>query len=190
MEVGERNHALTLRSAHADRGLECGESDAHVGRMGGDALFAGPEDGVVAIDAFEGAAAAAGIAFVTGREGRVHEVRAARALQEIAAVSGEVAKLRRRAGEDGAGEQRILLADQRDDWRYRCCAREHRVAIRHWAAASICANGRRLMSTRRSGSSTPFFIRSIRLVPPARNFAGAPLAIASTAARAEGHGDK
>src|SRR6185437_14618829 len=48
--------------------------------------------------------------------------------------------------------------------------------------ASMLVSGTRLMSTSRDGVCTPFFIRSIRLVPPARNFAPLPPMIASIAA--------
>ena len=57
-------------------------------------------------------AAAARLALIAGRRGVV-EVRAARALQEIAAGRGHVAQLRRSAGEDRARQQRIALGDQR-----------------------------------------------------------------------------
>ena len=57
-------------------------------------------------------AAGARLALVA-RRGRVVEVGAARPLQQVAAGGGHVAQLRRRAGEDRAGEQRIARLDLR-----------------------------------------------------------------------------
>jgi hypothetical protein len=74
--------------------------------VGGDAVFARAEDRVHAVDAVDRRAAAARRAFVA-RRARVVEVQAARSLQQVAAGRGHVAQLRRSAGEDGAGEQRI-----------------------------------------------------------------------------------
>ena len=52
------------------------------------------------------------LAFVAGRR-RVVEISAARALQEIAARRRHVAQLLRGAGQNGAGQHRIALLDQR-----------------------------------------------------------------------------
>ena len=57
----------------------------------------------------ERGAAGAGHTFVAGL-GRVVEVGAARALEQIAAGGGLVAKLRRRAGQDRLRQQRIAAA--------------------------------------------------------------------------------
>ena len=95
-----------------DLGVERGERHAHVGRMRGDAGFARAEDGVHAVEPGDRGAAAAGLALVAGRRGVV-EVIAAGALQQVAAGRGHVAQLRRGAGEDRAGQQRIALGDQR-----------------------------------------------------------------------------
>ena len=57
-------------------------------------------------------AAAAGLALVARHRGVV-EVIATGALQQVAAGTGHVAQLRRRPGEDGLGQQRVTLLDQR-----------------------------------------------------------------------------
>ena len=112
MEIGKRNRALARRPGHMHLGLERGEGHAHVGRMRRDAGVARAEDRVHAVEALDGGAAAAGLAFVAGRRG-VIEIGAARALQEIAAGRRHVAQLLRRACQDRACEQRIALLDQR-----------------------------------------------------------------------------
>ena len=92
--------------------VERGQRNAHVGRMRRDAGVAGAKDRMTAVDAADRRAAAARLALVAGRR-RVIEIGAARPLQQIAAGGGHVAQLLRGAGEDGAGEQRIALLDQR-----------------------------------------------------------------------------
>ncbi len=67
------------------RRVEGGERDAEIGRVGGDALLGPAKDGVEAVLAAERVAAGAGFALVAGA-GRVVEIRAAGALQEVAAV--------------------------------------------------------------------------------------------------------
>ena len=57
------------------------------------------EDGVVAVEALDGGAAAAWSALVARGKGGVHEVVAAGALEEIAAGGGHVAELRGGAAE-------------------------------------------------------------------------------------------
>ena len=59
-----------------------------------------------------GGAAAAGSVLVA-RHARVVEVIAACPLQQVAAVAGHVADLRRGAGKNGGAQQRIVLAHQR-----------------------------------------------------------------------------
>ena len=129
-----------------------------------------PEDRVHAVDALDRRAAAAGLALVAGRRGVV-EIVAARPLQQVAAGRCHVAQLLRGARQDRAGEQRIALLDQR---------MVGEIGIRHERADAQAAV-RRLLDRRRaaaarcrsaaSGRSTSSFIRSIRLVPPAMNFA-------------------
>ena len=170
MEIREGNGALAGRPRHMDLRLERGERDAHIGGMRGDAGLARAEDRVDAVEAVDRRAAAAGLALVAGR-GRVVEIEAARPLQEIAAGRRHVAQLLRGAGQDRARQQRIALLDQRVIGE---------IGVRHERADAQAAvrglldrlrSGSREMSISRDGRSTSSFIRSIRLVPPAMNFA-------------------
>jgi len=77
--------------------------------MRGDAVVAHTEHGVHPIEAFERRATRSRHALVAGL-GRVIEVGATHALQQVAAGRGLVAKLGRRAGENGLREQRITPA--------------------------------------------------------------------------------
>ena len=112
VEIAERNHALAGGTGDAHLGIERGERHAHVGRMRGDAVFAGAEDGVNAVDAADRRAARAGLALVAGRHG-VIEIGAARTLHQIAAGRSHVAQLLRGAGQYRACDQRVTLLDQR-----------------------------------------------------------------------------
>ena len=103
--------ALAGRPGDVDLGVQRRQRHAHVGRMGGDAGFAGAEDRVHPIEPGEGGATAARLALIARRRGVV-EVIAARALQEIAAGRGHVAQLRRGAGKDRARQQRIARGDR------------------------------------------------------------------------------
>ena len=77
--------------------------------MGGDAGVAGAEDGMHAVDAADGGAAGAGIALVAVR-GRVVEVGAAGALQQVAADGRLVAQLAGGAGDERLGEDGVAGA--------------------------------------------------------------------------------
>ena len=112
MEFVERKQAFAPGSRHMHLCIECGQRNAHVGRMRRNAGVAGAKDRVNAVDATNGRAAAAGLALVAGRR-RVIEIGAARALQEIAAGGCHVAQLLRRSCKDGTSQQRIALLDQR-----------------------------------------------------------------------------
>ena len=112
MEVGKRHRALAAGPRDMNLGVQRRKRHAHVGRMRRNAVLAGTEDGVHAVEPVARGAAAAGLALIAGRR-RVVEVIAARALQKIAAGRCHVAQLLRCAGEDRAGEQRIALCDQR-----------------------------------------------------------------------------
>ena len=102
---------LPLGPGDVDGGVEGGEGYVHVGGIGGDALIACAEDGVDAVEAFDGGTAAARVALVAGGEGGVHEVVAAGALEEVAAGGGHVAKLRGGSAEEGLREERVVGAD-------------------------------------------------------------------------------
>ena len=112
VEVGEGDAALARRAGRQHARIKRGQRNAHVGRMRGDAMFAGAEDRVHAVDTADRRAAAARLALVAWRA-RVVEIEAARSLQQVAAGRGHVAQLLRSAGEDGAGEQRIAGLDLR-----------------------------------------------------------------------------
>ena len=78
--------------------------------MRGDARIAAAQDGEDAVATRHGGTSRARLALVA-RRARVVEVEAPRALQEVAAVRGGVAQLRRRSRKDGAGQQRIAPGD-------------------------------------------------------------------------------
>ena len=102
----------------------------------------------------------------------------ARSLQQIAADGRHVAQLRR-----GAGHQ--CLAQAADSAAHVRIVRK--VAVAHQCAdaqatvgqRSMSRSGRRVMSIRRVGCSTYPFIRSRRLVPPARQRVFAPVSAAT-----------
>src|SRR5262245_47715060 len=74
--------------------------------MNRDALIAGAENGVNAIETVDRGAAGAWFAFVT-RRGRVVEVVTTRSLQQIPAVGGHIAELRGCAGQDRSRKKRV-----------------------------------------------------------------------------------
>src|SRR4051794_36504308 len=84
VELAEGNLALAPGAQCVDYRVQRRHRHAHVGRMRGDAVIAGAEDRVAAIEALERRTAGAGLALVTWPEG-VAEVRAARPLHEVAA---------------------------------------------------------------------------------------------------------
>ena len=108
MSLRER---VTVRAFEMHDGVQCGEGNAHVGRVGRDAGGRGAEDGVDAVEAVDGVAALSGDALVTGGAVVVVEVCTAGALQKVSADGRHVADLRGGTGENGAGEDRILRAD-------------------------------------------------------------------------------
>src|SRR5579871_5420456 len=77
--------------------------------MRGDALVGGTEDGVNAIESFEGIASGSWRTLIA-MGGGVVEVVTAGALHEVAPGGGHVAELRGSSREDGFGEERITLA--------------------------------------------------------------------------------
>src|SRR5580658_3429044 len=115
MECSDGDGVLAAGTEDFNLRIECVEGDAHVGGVRGDAgvwsacaVIGLAEDGVVAVVAGESTAAASGCTLVAGREGGVHEVRAACALHKVAGGGGHVAKLRAGSGEKGVGEQRVV----------------------------------------------------------------------------------
>ena len=97
--------AAAIGSGDLDLRIERAQSHGHVARIGGNALIAGAENGVKLRNPVDRSAAAARFALVAGLVD-IHEVEAARALAQIAAIRGLVAQLLRRSGQDGAGEHR------------------------------------------------------------------------------------
>lgn len=108
VELRERDHAVAKRATDMNLRVQQRQRHAYVGRVRRDAGVAGAEDGVHAILAVDGGAAAARLALIAGRRCIV-EVAAARALQEVAARRRHIAQLLRSAGHDRAGENRIAL---------------------------------------------------------------------------------
>ena len=90
MKFVERDAALPSRPANVHNGIERGQRHAHVGRMHGDAAFAGAEYRVDAVQASARRTARAGLALVAGGAGIV-KVIASGALQQVAAGRGHVA---------------------------------------------------------------------------------------------------
>ena len=110
MQVGQQQRAFAVGAEQVDHGAECGECNAHVRRVSGDAGGGCAEDGVVSVETIDGVAALAGRALVTAGAIIIVEIGAAGALEDVAADGGHVADLRRGAGEDGAGENGIAGA--------------------------------------------------------------------------------
>src|SRR6266550_1963 len=107
MEVGELDFAFAFWSLHPNDCLKGSQGDAHVARVGGDALVALAKDGMDTIKSVERAATAAWIAFVALRKGRVVKIVTAGALQKIAAYCGHVAELRAGPGEERFAQNRV-----------------------------------------------------------------------------------
>ena len=110
IEVLERHVAPPpVRTLDLHIGPQRLHGDGHVGRVRGDAVLGPAEDGVDAVDPAERAAAGAGRPLVAGH-GRVGEVVAPGALEEVAARRRLVAQLARRARQEGAGEDGVVAA--------------------------------------------------------------------------------
>src|SRR5205814_8081071 len=92
MKICERDDASAAGTGHVNLGVERRQRDAHVGGMRRDAGLAGAEDRVHAIEAVDGGAAAARLAFVARRR-RVVEIITARPREGIAAGGSYVAQL-------------------------------------------------------------------------------------------------
>lgn len=111
IEFVDRQRALAaVAGDRFDASVERRHRDGHVGGMNGGAIRAGAEDAEAALEAAECRASGAGLALVAGH-GRVVEIRAARALEQIAGGGGLVAQLARRAGQKGLRQHRIAPPD-------------------------------------------------------------------------------
>ena len=89
-------------------GIERPHGYRHVGWVGSDAMIAGAEDGVNAVEAGEGSATRAGIALVAGF-GDVIEVITTCSLQQVAAGGGLVAQLGARACQQCTAQHTVAL---------------------------------------------------------------------------------
>src|SRR5215467_1088351 len=100
MEVPERNRSLAARPGHEDMSVQGRERDAHVGRMGGNAMLARPEDGMGTVHALDGGTTRAGRSLVAARD-PVVKVHTPGTLEQIASDGRHVPELRGRSREDG-----------------------------------------------------------------------------------------
>ena len=107
VEVGEFDHPFAAPVTQPHRRVQRHQGHGQVARVGGGTGVTRAEDGVAAVLAGLGRAAAAGLAFVA-RGVDVPEVSAAGALQQVAADAGHVADLRRRALHQRLHEHRIV----------------------------------------------------------------------------------
>jgi len=104
MKLCERNRPLSCPTAHDHIGIHRREGNRHVGRMSSDAALRPAEDRVRAIDAGQCCAAGTGSAFVAGEVVAVSEVRAARALHDVATDRCHVPQLARRREQQSFGD--------------------------------------------------------------------------------------
>src|SRR5471032_3332086 len=113
MQVCNRNASgAAVRADCLDLCVEQPHCYRHVAGMGGDAGFADADDPERATESADGRTTTAWLALVAGLI-RVIEVRATGALQQVAGGGGDIAQLAGSAGEQGAGEHRIVLSDPR-----------------------------------------------------------------------------
>ena len=108
----DRARALSLRTLHMNRRIECNERHVHVGRIGRDAVWARPEDGECAVLPVDRRASRARLALVA-RHGGVAEVHASRALEQVPTRCRNVAELGRRAREKRFRQHAIVAYDRR-----------------------------------------------------------------------------
>ncbi len=110
MEVRRRDGTIACRPLNANGRIERHQRHRHVGRMRGDAVHAGSQDGVRAIEAMERRATGARFTLVA-RGGGIPKVCATCALKQIAARRGHVPQLRRRARQQRLREHRVASPD-------------------------------------------------------------------------------
>src|SRR3569833_4434721 len=82
MKVREAAGSFAGGAYDLDGGIQRGQCDTHITGIDGDAFVAGPEDGMHAINAFQCAAAAARLPFIT-RHGEIEEIGAAGPLHKV-----------------------------------------------------------------------------------------------------------
>src|SRR5260370_36065368 len=109
MKLGDWNDAgLALAIDRLRPGVECAHGHGSSGRVSRDAVLAGAEDGMNAIEAGERRAAGAWIALVAGFCD-VIKIVTARSLQQIAAGGGLVSQLGARACQQCAAQDAVAL---------------------------------------------------------------------------------
>lgn len=106
MEIGKGDVARAIGALHVYHRIQRRQRHAHVGRMRGNAVRTGAQDGVVFGQAANRRTAGAGRTLVA-RRGAVVEIHAAGALQQVAAIAGHVADLWRGTGQNRRAQQRV-----------------------------------------------------------------------------------
>src|SRR5439155_17336879 len=96
VEVDERHGTVAAGPAHLDGRIECDQRDRKVRRIDRNAILTRAEHGMPAVLAADGGTAGARRALVAGSVADIAKIRAAGALQEIAAHGRLVANLRAR----------------------------------------------------------------------------------------------
>ncbi len=134
MKLLERNLAPSASALDLDHRIERDQRHAEVRGVRGDAGVAPAEHGVRAVLAAARVAAGTGLALVAGA-GRIVEIAASRALQQVAADGRGIAQLRRGAGQQRLGDRRIGLRRSPRRARGRHCGPARRCACRHRANA-------------------------------------------------------
>jgi hypothetical protein len=165
VRVRQRASQSSCILAVPDDGVECDKRDCDVGRMGSDAALADPEDGVPAVEPFDGRATRSRPAFVAGRDA-LAEVGTASALTEVCRLSMPIFRSCSDAPRSGASEtagNRSLMIGVRATSLIRASAP---IRIVPCCSSPSVASGSALMSTRRSLFSTPRRSKSIFVVPP------------------------
>src|ERR1700722_287756 len=99
------------KTMYADGGPEGGQHDGHVGGIGCNAISTRTKDRVPSIEAPDRGTSAARRALVAGMKGPIHEIRAARSLEQISSCRRHVAELRGSTAYDRLGEKRIVGPD-------------------------------------------------------------------------------
>ena len=113
VQIRERDAPDAFRTDNVYFGAEGDEGVGEVAGIGRDAMLAGPEHRVLAIDPADRAATRSRIAFVAGGKVGESEVVAARPLEHVAAQARHVAQLRAGRQPQGLGDHRIVSLDDR-----------------------------------------------------------------------------
>src|SRR5437868_6258109 len=92
MQIGKRNAPLTVRPDAFHSGVQRNQGLREITVVGRNAIVAYAEDGMLAVYPVEGRASGAGLALIAG-PGRLAEVFAPRALQDVSGEARHVADL-------------------------------------------------------------------------------------------------